>query len=365
MVYQSLLKPLLFRLEAEKAHELVYDFARKISDIPLGRDLTRLIYGYTSPVLAQDLLGLHFPNPVGLAAGFDKNGYLPEILEAAGFGFMEAGSITARASTGNARPRMFRLPDDHALVNRMGLNNDGARTVCRRLANRRCDIPVGINIAKTHDSKITGDAAINDYVLSYREAQHTADYITLNISCPNTADGRTFEEPNALDELLSATRSRDDAGTTPTLVKFSSDLPRDELWRLVERCEDHRVNGYVAVNTTGSRMGLASDPERLSQIGRGGLSGRPLFSRSLRTVGWIREIAGDKKPIIGVGGIDSFEAAQAMLRAGADLLQIYTGLVYEGPGLVRRINRGLARYLREKSLNSPAKLRQNATVQGP
>lgn len=352
MVYRTLLKPLLFRLEAEKAHDLVYGFAQTASGSAFLKLLANLLYGYESPSLSQQLMGLHFPNPVGLAAGFDKNANLPGIMQASGFGFVEVGSITARPSTGNPSPRMFRLPEDRALVNRMGLNNDGAQTICKRLKNKRCSIPLGVNIAKTHDPLITGDAAVADYLESFAEARRVADYITLNISCPNTSDGRTFEDPVALEELLSALNIRADARTVPTLVKFSSDLERPLLERLVEVCEEHRVHGYVATNTSGLREGLASDDGLIKKIGRGGLSGRPLLPRSLRTVHWIREATQARKPIIGVGGIDSFEAALAMLRAGADLLQLYTGLVYEGPGLVKRINRGLARHLRGEELDS-------------
>ncbi len=357
MVYRKLLKPVLFRLEAEKAHNLAYRFAKTASGSELLKALARLLYGYRSPKLTQNIWGLSFPGPVGLAAGFDKNGHIAEIMGAAGFGFVEVGSITARPSAGNPTPRLFRLPDDRALVNRMGLNNDGAQTVTRRLEKKRASVPTGVNIAKTHDPSLTGDAAIEDYLHSFRQAREVADYITLNISCPNTSDGKTFEEPGALEELLSALHIRDDARSIPTLVKFSPDLEREDLLSLLEVCEDHRINGYVATNTSSSREQLKTRQLALKRMGEGGLSGTPLLARSVRMVRWIREATNARKPIIGVGGIDSFESALEMLRSGADLLQVYTGLVYEGPGLAARINRSLVRHLKTEGKKSIHQIR--------
>lgn len=360
MVYRNLIKPALFRLEAEKAHNLAYRFAKTASGNDVLKGLARLLYGYRSPKLAQNIWGLSFPGPVGLAAGFDKNGHIPEIMGAAGFGFVEVGSITARPSAGNPPPRLFRLPEDRALVNRMGLNNDGAQTVTKRLEKKRSTVPTGVNIAKTHDPSLTGDDAIEDYLHSFRQAREVADYITLNISCPNTSDGKTFEEPKALEDLLSALRIRDDARSVPTLVKFSPDLAREELHSLLEVCEDHRINGYVATNTSSSRERLNTGRRALRRMGEGGLSGLPLLPRSLRMVRWIRKATNARKPIIGVGGIDSFESALEMLRAGADLLQVYTGLVYEGPGLAARINRSLVRHLNREGNKSIHQVRRSS-----
>lgn len=352
MIYKHVLKPLLFRLEAERAHDLIYSFARVASGSTILKLFARLLYNYQSDLLSQNIWGLHFKNPVGLAAGFDKNGHIPEIFEAAGFGFTEIGSITANPNTGNPKPRSFRLPADHALVNRMGLNNDGAKTIAKRLKNKNLSNPLGINIAKTHNPEIMGDAAIEDYLISYVEAQQVADYITLNISCPNTREGKTFEDPAALDELLSALKIKDDARSTPTLVKFSADLDRPSLHHLLDICESHRIHGYVATNTSLDTGGLNTDRQQLDTIGAGGLSGRPLADKSTRMIGWISEATNGQKPIIGVGGIDSPETAWQKLIAGADLLQVYTGLIYEGPGLARTINRQLVRYLREQNMDS-------------
>lgn len=352
MIYNSLVKPLLFKLDAEQAHTATQKFAQTASKSFFLKALASGIYNYQSPKLGQQIWGLNFRNPIGLAAGFDKNGEIPEIMESLGFGFVEIGSITANPSTGNPKPRAFRLKEDRALINRMGLNNDGAQTIVKRLKNKKISIPLGVNIAKTHDPNIMGDKAIQDYVHSFNEAKKVADYITVNISCPNTSEGKTFEEPSALEELLSALKIRNDARVIPTAIKFSSDLTKDQLLDLLEICENHRVHGYVACNTSSNRDGLKTNKDILEQVGQGGLSGRPIANKSIQIIRWISEATKGQKPIIGVGGIDSFETAHKMLLAGADLLQIYTGLIYEGPSLVKSINRELVHELDRLGIKS-------------
>lgn len=352
MIYKSLVKPLLFKLDAEQAHNITHQFAQIASKSSLLRLLAYVIYNYQSPKLTQNIWGLKFRNPIGLAAGFDKNGEIPGVMESMGFGFVEIGSITGNPSTGNPQPRAFRLPEDRALINRMGLNNDGAKTVVKRLKNQKISIPLGINIAKTHDPGILGDLAIRDYVHSFNEAKKIADYITVNISCPNTAEGKTFEDAAALNELLSALKIRDDASVIPTLVKFSSDLTKEKLIQLLDICESHRVSGYVACNTSSKREGLKTDPKTIKKIGKGGLSGPPITKKSVRIIKWISEATNGQKPIIGVGGVDSFSTALKMLLAGADLLQVYTGLIYEGPALVKSINKQLVQQLKELNIKS-------------
>ncbi|SMO80642.1 quinone-dependent dihydroorotate dehydrogenase [Fodinibius sediminis] len=352
MIYKSLVKPLLFQLDAERAHDLTHIFAQKASESRILRSLAKALYNYQSPGLCQNIWGLKFRNPLGLAAGFDKNGHIPEIMEALGFGFVEIGSITGNPSTGNPKPRLFRLPGDHALINRMGLNNDGAKTIVKRLKNKKLSIPLGINIAKTHDPTVMGDRAIRDYVHSFKEAQKIADYITVNISCPNTTEGKTFEDPAALDELLAALAIRNDARVIPTLVKFSSDLTKEQLMELLQVCEDHQIPGYVACNTSSARDNLQTSSDIVKDIGRGGLSGRPIAPKSVRIVRWISEATKGQKPVIGVGGVDSLATALDMMLAGADLLQVYSGLIYEGPGLIKSINRQLVRELKELNIDS-------------
>lgn len=352
MLYKSLVKPTLFRIEAERAHDTIQKFARITSKSTFLKSVVKGLYNFQSPKLTQQIWGLDFKNPIGLAAGFDKNGEIPETIEALGFGFVEVGSITGKPSIGNPKPRAFRLPADGALINRMGLNNDGAQTIIKRLKNKHISIPLGVNIAKTHDPALLGDAAIRDYLLSFKQAQKVADYITVNISCPNTTEGKTFEDPASLSELLSALKIKDDARQIPTAVKFSSDLSKTQLMELLDICEQHCVNGYVACNTSSQRTGLKTDKNAIEAIGNGGLSGKPIASKSIQIIKWISEATKGQKPIIGVGGIHSIEVALEMLHAGADLLQVYTGLIYEGPGLVKALNRQLVNELNSQQIDS-------------
>jgi dihydroorotate dehydrogenase len=341
MIYQKLIKPILFQKDAEEAHELAIKLASKTSKSPLLQKLTSAIFKNSDSGLERELFGLSFPNPIGLAAGFDKNGTTPMAMQALGFGFVEVGSVTAKASKGNPKPRAFRIPEDHSVINRMGLNNEGADAITERLSGLNLNIPLGVNIAKTNDASIHGDAALQDYLYSYEKAQPVADYITINISCPNTGEGKTFEDPQALHDLL-ATLKPDKEGRKPSLIKFTVDIDRSALEKLIRICEDFEIGGYVATNTSSVREGLKTPVPTLKEIGNGGLSGRAIRERSTQVVRWIREIAGDNKPIIGIGGIDSLKAAMEKIEAGADLLQIYTGLIYEGPGLVSSIKKGLS-----------------------
>lgn len=358
MFYKSVIRPLLFKMDAEQAHQLTLRFAQIAEDNDLLLQAIQLIYDYQSPLLSQQLLGLNFRNPVGLAAGFDKNGEVPRVLQAMGMGFVEIGSITALANAGNPKPRAFRLPADQSLINRMGLNNHGAKTIINHLSKKELGIPLGINIAKTNDPAILGKEALQDYRFSYEKALTIADYVTINVSCPNTGEGKTFEDPSALDELLDALEVRNHSSSTPTLVKLSVDLNRKQLEQLVKVCEKHDISGYVASNTSSNRDNLKTSPKSLRAIGRGGLSGRAIHSKSTQIIGWLYKLIQGKKPIIGVGGIDGFEHALAKLKAGADLLQVYTGLIYEGPGLVKQINKKLTHFMAERDLTSIRELHQ-------
>jgi len=345
-------------MDAERAHQLTLRFAQIAEDNDLLLQTTRFLYDYQSPLLSQQILGLNFRNPVGLAAGFDKNGEVPRVLQAMGMGFVEVGSITAKANAGNPKPRAFRLPIDQSLINRMGLNNNGAEIIINHLSGKALSIPLGINIAKTNEPTILGKEALHDYRFSYEQALKVADYITINVSCPNTGEGKTFEDPSALDELLDALDVSNHASSTPTLVKLSVDLDRNQLEQLVEVCEKHQISGYVATNTSSDRDNLKTSPKTLREIGRGGLSGRAIHPKSTQIIGWLYELIQGQKPIIGVGGIDCFAHALAKLKAGADLLQVYTGLIYEGPGLVKQINKELTRFMEARGLSSIQELHQ-------
>jgi dihydroorotate dehydrogenase len=363
MFYKSLLRPIFFRINPESAHDYAYTAARIAANSNAMCDIISKTYKRSYPNLQQEWFDLQFVNPVGLAAGFDKNGYLPRTFEALGFGFVEIGSITAQHSTGNRKPRMFRLPRDYALVNRMGLNNDGARVIADRiLQNGKPDIPVGVNIAKTHSPRILNDAAIRDYMFSYREAAKIADYITVNISCPNTEEGKTFEDPVALQELLSAISTErvvSARNIPPLFVKFSSDLSDENLTQLIAICENKEIDGYVAVNTSSLRIGLTkTDESTLMSIGKGGLSGQPLLNRAENTIRRIRNLVPRNRLIIGVGGVDSFDSALRLLSSGASLLQVYTGLVYQGPGLASLINHRLSEWMDQRGMQSIRDLHQ-------
>lgn len=345
-------------MDSEDAHNAAMRLAQSANDTDLLRKVTRFLFDYQSKSLRQFLMGLDFRNPLGTAAGFDKNGTILHTLEAMGLGFTETGSITAHPSQGNSRPRLFRLIKDRAIINRMGLNNNGAESVVKRLLDSNHGIPKGINIAKTHDPTITGKQAIEDYLKSYKLAEPAADYIMLNISCPNTAEGKTFEQKQPLTDLLNAVYETRNEQSPPLLVKFSPDLPSTKLTELLDITEKFDVDGYAAVNTSSTRKGLRTAPDKLESIGRGGLSGKPLHQKGCAVIKQIRQVCGPDKTIIGIGGVDSFQSALDKLESGADLLQIYTGFIYEGPAIIKHINKKLARHMQKKNLNSIRELRK-------
>lgn len=354
------LRTALFKFDAESAHRLTSAAARTAQFTRVD-SLLESTFEFDDVRLKQTLWDVVFPNPVGLAAGFDKNAALIPFWSTLGFGFVEVGSISARPSRGNPHPRAFRLLADEAVINRMGLNNKGAARIARRLrrTRSRSEIPIGVNLAKTHDPEILGDAAVDDFRESFRQMAPLADYIALNISCPNTREGKTFEEADALDRLLSAImQERADASLkVPVLVKLSPPMSEKVVFdsaidELVDLSMAHGVAGFIATNTAPDRYGLVTSPDELRKIGSGGVSGRPLERRSTHLVRYLYERTDHRLPIIGVGGIFSADDAYRKIRAGASLVQIYTGLVYEGPGLVRRIKEGIVRLLERDGFGS-------------
>ena len=356
----ELIRSALFRLDAERAHRLTAAAARA-AHLTRADSLVESRFYFEDERLQQSLWGLSFKNPVGLAAGFDKNAALIPFWPSLGFGFVEVGSVSARPSRGNPRPRAFRLPDDLALVNRMGLNNKGARRIARRIkrSSGRRDIPLGVNLAKTHDAAIMGAAAVDDFRESFRRLAPFADYVALNVSCPNTREGKTFEDPVAFEQLLSAI-SDERAGLStkvPILVKLSPPVSERVVFdsaveEIVDISRRYHVDGFIAANTTLDRDGLQTQPETLELIGAGGLSGKPIERRATLLVRYLARLTGGATPIIGVGGVFSAEDAYRKIRAGANLVQIYTGLIYEGPGLVRRIKEGLVALLERDGLSN-------------
>lgn len=357
------IRPWLFKLDPELAHFTTVSVARLTQQFALRALESTFDYGHAA--LGQHLLGLLFPNPIGLAAGFDKNGKLVRFFERLGCGFVEIGSVTAQASSGNPRPRLFRLPEDHALINRMGLNNHGAERVSKHLRSITGElrVPLGINLAKTHDRKVVAEAALQDYRACFRQLAPLADYITLNISCPNTTDGESFQNGKNLDALLTTIEAQRKAQglSVPILIKLPA-LPTiatifdSNLEEILAVSLQHRVAGFVASNTSPDRQYLVTPPARLAHIGHGGLSGRPLLERTVQLVRYVYRATDGKLPIIGVGGIDSVEGVVTLMSAGASLVQIYTGLVYEGPRLIRTLKEDLVRLLEKKKLSTICQL---------
>ncbi len=343
-IYQKLARPVLFGLNPESAHHLAFSTGKLLQKSKLSALVAAKKPGKE---LAQEIFGLEFRGPVGLAAGFDKSAELLPLISELGFGFAETGSVTDQPSNGNPKPRMFRLPEDKALINRLGLNNPGPDVFLQNLSSfsvkSRAKFPVGINVAKTHSPAILGNKGIEDIVNCVSKVQEFADFLVINISCPNTAEGKTFEEEQSLENLLSELSNA--RGKGPLLVKFSPDTELSLLEKLVEQCEKHEVSGYVLCNTSQSRAGLNSSKTKLEEIGPGGLSGAPLFDKSIERVRHVYKQLRGQKPIIGLGGIDSGQKAWSYLQAGASLVELYSGLVYEGPWLVDRINKELSQLL--------------------
>jgi dihydroorotate dehydrogenase len=333
-IYERLVRPLLFALSPEAAHNVAIRNLRAASNWPAAlRQLER----FRPPPKPTTVFGLTFPNPIGLAAGFDKNGVAVPAWAALGFGFIEIGTVSAKPQPGNPKPRIFRYPEQEALINRLGFNNDGADLVAARLRALRDGgdwpvIPVGINLGK---SKVTAlDEAVDDYLYSFRLLAPLADYIVLNVSSPNTPGLRLLQEHNALEELLDAVRSENERARKPVLLKIAPDLSVTDLQQIIATCEQNGVAGIIATNTT---LDHSAIPTSLDQAG--GLSGRPLREKSTRFIGAIR--AQSQLPIISSGGVSDAASAREKLAAGAQLVQVYTGYVYRGPGLLREIVEGL------------------------
>jgi dihydroorotate dehydrogenase len=328
--YERFVRPLLFSLDAETAHHLTIQLLQKASHFDPA---LRVLKSFQASPRRKTLFGLPFPNPVGLAAGLDKNGVALPAWAALGFGFIEVGTVTAKAQPGNPRPRIFRLPEQQALINRLGFNNDGADAVANRLAALRKSgrwpaVPVGINIGKSRATPL--EQATGDYLHSFRTLRDFADYITLNISSPNTPGLRELQEPEKLSELLRAINNEAGTAPKPLVVKISPDLSGAELKAILAICEENDVSGIIATNTT---LDHSSIPHELDQAG--GLSGAPVRNKSTALV---REIvARSTIPVIASGGIFDAESAREKFQAGAVLIQVYTGLVYRGPQLLREI----------------------------
>ena len=355
MLYRSLLRPLLFRLHPETAHELA------LNSLSFAPGLTKALLGdrfKRSPFGKLQRFGLTFSNPVGLAAGFDKDGVALESLATLGFGFIEAGTVTCHPQPGNERPRLFRLPLDKALINRAGFNNEGAARFVQRVKDNRPDCILGVSIGKSR--VVALEDAVADYLKSFEVVYPVADYVAVNVSSPNTPRLRELQQAEHLDELLRALQRRNQElaeqsggrGVLPLLVKISPDLDREELQNTVTVAQRNHVAGLIATNTTTARAPLKTRIEVVQACGEGGLSGAPLRNRSREMIAMLYNMTEGSVPLIGVGGIFTAEDAWEMISAGASLLQVYTGFIYEGPSIAKDINEGLRQIISGKGFDS-------------
>ena len=336
-MYQKILKPLLFKLNPEKAHRLTFDLLH----FPFSKKILGNIYNLEDIRLEREVFGLKFKNPVGLAAGLDKNAEHIDELAAVGFGFIEIGTVTPKPQPGNPQPRLFRLKKDKALINRMGFNNDGVEKIAERLKKRKSDVIVGGNIGKNKDTP--NEMAIEDYTLCFNALFDYVDYFVVNVSSPNTPGLRDLQEKEPLKRILNQLQQLNipKPSPKPILLKIAPDLTDAQLDDIIEIVTETKIAGIIATNTTINRKNLKTSQKKISAIGAGGLSGKPLRTRSTEVIRYLHQKSGGAFPIIGVGGIHTREDAMEKLEAGASLIQLYTGFIYEGPGLVKEIKKKL------------------------
>ncbi len=328
-------------MRPEQAHHFTTTLLKIIGKIPGGLSIFHWLFDYKNPKLEREVFGIKFNNPIGLAAGFDKEAQFVDEFAALGFGFIEIGTITPIGQPGNPKPRLFRLKEDEALINRMGFNNEGVDMAVERLKARRSNVIVGGNIGK---NKITpNEEAFRDYELSFEALFEHVDYFTVNVSSPNTPNLRALQEKEPLKKLLSRLieRNKSKKKPKPILLKIAPDLTNNQLDDIIEIVEELDLAGVIATNTTISREGLKSDARFVESLGNGGLSGKPLKNRSTEVIRYLKNNSKTKFPIIGVGGINSPEDALEKIKAGASLIQLYTGFIYQGPVIVKRINKFL------------------------
>ena len=332
---------LLFQFDPEKVHHFTASFLHVILRIPMVKWVWKKIYVIEDHRLETNVFGLTFKNPVGMAAGFDKQATMYNDLASCGFGFIEIGTITPKAQPGNEKPRLFRLKKDKGIINRMGFNNGGLEMAIANLKNRKTPIIIGGNIGK--NKLTTNEDAVKDYKIAFEGLFPYVDYFVVNVSSPNTPNLRELQEKEPLKKLLSELMILNNLKKhpKPILLKIAPDLNLEQLDDIVEIIEEVKIAGVIACNTTISRENLLVSQEELEEIGAGGLSGKPLTKMSTEVIRYLSEKSNKSFPIIGVGGIHSEEDALEKLAAGASLVQLYTGFVYEGPGLVKRINQAI------------------------
>ncbi|NVJ88173.1 MAG: quinone-dependent dihydroorotate dehydrogenase [Flavobacteriaceae bacterium] len=343
-MYKAIVRPLFFLFDPEKIHHFTFSLIKFLSKIPFVSSLFRSIYTIQDKKLERNLFGLQFKNPVGLAAGFDKNAVLYNELADFGFGFIEIGTVTPKAQAGNPKKRLFRLKDDQGIINRMGFNNEGLKAAIQQLKKNKYKVIIGGNIGKNTQTLPENYTA--DYLTCFTELHPFVDYFVLNVSCPNVSSHAKLEDVDYLKELITEVQKINNTKEKqkPILLKIAPDLNDIQLSEIIQLIAETKIDGVIASNTSVSRENLKASKERLQEIGNGGLSGKPIKDKSTRVIKYLAENSNKAFPIIGVGGVHSEQDALEKINAGADLVQVYTGFIYEGPSLVKRINKAILKH---------------------
>ena len=340
-MYKLFIRRFLFLFDPEKIHYVTFSLIRFLCKVPFFSAIFRAMYLIEDKRLERNLFGITFKNPVGLAAGFDKNAVLYNELANFGFGFIEIGTVTPKGQEGNPKKRLFRLKDDLGIINRMGFNNDGLETAIVQLKKNKGKLVIGGNIGK--NTQTSPQNYTNDYEECFKGLHPYVDYFVLNVSCPNVGSHEKLNDKEYLLELISSIQNLNLLEPTqkPILLKISPDLNNNQLDEIIEIVAETKIDGIIASNTSTSRSGLKASKKHLQEIGNGGLSGLPIKEKSTRVIKYLKDTSNKAFPIIGVGGIHSAKDALEKIEAGADLVQIYTGFIYEGPGLIKQINKAL------------------------
>ncbi|MFT5146274.1 MAG: dihydroorotate dehydrogenase [Polaribacter sp.] len=340
-MYKLLIRPILFLFDPEKVHYFTFSLIRILCKIPYVASVFRSLYQVKNKKLERKLFGLTFINPVGLAAGFDKNAVLYNELANFGFGFIEIGTVTPKGQLGNPKKRLFRLKEDQGIINRMGFNNDGVEEAIKNLKKNKHKVIIGGNIGKNTETKL--EDYTQDYLEVFKELHPFVDYFVLNVSCPNVGSHAKLNDKDYLFELITECQSQNNLFKIkkPILLKIAPDLNNSQLDEIIELVAETNIDGVIASNTSTTRDNLNVSKERLQEIGNGGVSGQPIKDQSTQVIKYLADNSNKSFPIIGVGGIHSAEDALEKLNAGADLVQVYTGFIYEGPGLIKKINKAL------------------------
>ncbi|MDG1397614.1 MAG: quinone-dependent dihydroorotate dehydrogenase [Polaribacter sp.] len=342
-MYKSIIRPIFFLFDPEKIHYFTFSLIHFLCKIPLLSSIFRGLYQVNDKKLERNLFGLTFKNPVGLAAGFDKNAVLYNELANFGFGFIEIGTVTPKGQEGNPKKRLFRLKDDQGIINRMGFNNEGLQAAIHQLKKNKGKVIIGGNIGK--NTQTSSENYTRDYKECFKGLHPYVDYFVLNVSCPNVGSHAKLNDKEYLVELITECQNLNnkEEKQKPILLKIAPDLNNQQLDEIIELVAETKIDGVIASNTSTSRNNLKVTPERLQEIGNGGISGQPIKHQSTKVIQYLADNSNKSFPIIGVGGVHSEQDALEKIAAGADLVQIYTGFIYEGPGLVKRINKAILR----------------------